>query len=36
MRLDERRTNDIPQVIEKENGLLVENFTEEEVKRAVF
>jgi hypothetical protein len=36
MRLDERRMNDIPQVIEKENGLLVENFTEEEVKRAVF
>jgi hypothetical protein len=32
---DERRRDDIPQVIEDENGLLVESFTEE-VKRAVF
>jgi hypothetical protein len=36
MRLDERRRDDIPQVTEEENGLLVESFSAEEVKRAVF
>jgi hypothetical protein len=36
MRLDERWRDDIPQVTEEENGLLVESFSEEEVKRAAF
>jgi hypothetical protein len=36
MRLDERRRDDIPQVTEEENGFLVQDFSEEEVKRAVF
>jgi hypothetical protein len=36
IRLDETRRDDIPQVTEEENRLLVENFSEEEVKKAVF
>jgi hypothetical protein len=36
MRLDERRRDDIPQVAEEENGFLVQDFSEEELKRAVF
>jgi hypothetical protein len=36
MRLDERQRDDIPQVIEEENDFLVQDFSEEEVKRAMF
>jgi hypothetical protein len=36
MWLDDSHRDDISQVTEEENGLLVEKFTEEEVKRAVF
>jgi hypothetical protein len=36
MRLDERRRDDIMQVTEEENGFLVQDFLEEEVKRVVF
>jgi hypothetical protein len=36
VRLDEERREDIPQVSEEENRLLVANFEEEEVKKAVF
>jgi hypothetical protein len=36
MRLDEGRRNDIPQVTVEENDILVESFSKEEVKRAVF
>jgi hypothetical protein len=36
MRLDERRRDDIPQVTEEENGFLVQDFLEEEVKTVVF
>jgi hypothetical protein len=35
IRLDERRRDDIPQVIEEENRLLLENFLKE-VKKVVF
>jgi hypothetical protein len=34
--LDAGRTGDIPQVTEEENRILVEEFTEEEVRMAVF
>jgi hypothetical protein len=34
-RLDETRTTDIPQVAE-ENRILIEEFTEEEVKKGIF
>jgi hypothetical protein len=36
MRLDVRQRDDIPRVTDEKNGLLVESFTEEEVKRDVF
>jgi hypothetical protein len=36
IRLDETHRDDIPQVTEEENKLIVENFSEEEVKKAVF
>lgn len=35
-RLDENRTTDIPQVTEEENRVLIEEFSEEEVKKAIF
>jgi hypothetical protein len=36
VRLDASRREDIPQVIDEENRLLVEAFTEEEMRRALF
>jgi hypothetical protein len=36
IRLDETRRDDIPQVTKEENRLLVENFSEEEVKKVMF
>jgi hypothetical protein len=36
MGLDARRRKDIPQVIDEENRLLVEAFTDEEVRHALF
>jgi hypothetical protein len=34
--LDETRTTNIPQVSEEENRILIEEFTDEEVKKAIF
>jgi hypothetical protein len=34
--LDESRTDDIPQVSDKENEQLVKPFSEEEIRHAVF
>jgi hypothetical protein len=34
--LDSRCTEDIPQVTSEENQILVEEFTEDEVRKAVF
>jgi hypothetical protein len=36
VRLDESHRDDIPQVSDEENMILVDEFTKEEVKRAIF
>jgi hypothetical protein len=35
-RLDETRNDDIPQVIEEENRILLEEFIEQEVRKASY